>query len=177
MNLTDEELIKKIKQHDTMAFETLIRRYYPRVYNWVRTTVPASAAEDVVQDVFLALQNTIYSFNAQSSFSTYLFTLTRHKIADYYRKSEQETAHILRTEKAPPEAEDLEGKVLDQEMIHKILSSLPDVEAQILIMRLLEGHAFREIARMLELSYEAVRSKYRRAIEKCSEYNKRIKIF
>ncbi len=48
-------------------------------------------AEDMVQETFLAALKNIDSFSGKSTIQTWLISILRHKIADYYRKSNRET--------------------------------------------------------------------------------------
>lgn len=173
MNLADNELLAKIKEKDAAALVTLIHRYIPRVYNWVRASVPESDIEDIVQEVFIAVATSIYTFKGSSSFYTYIFKITKFKITDYYRKSGKEkkeflTADIENQAHTEPAQQKMAG-----EDISTLLSCLSAIEYQVVIMRFLDGCSFKEISENTGLSYEAVRSKFRRALEKAYKHKKK----
>src|SRR5512146_389214 len=83
---SDELLIKKFKDGYSSAFNELYQRHLSGVYKRVRYMVPEQDVEDTTQEVFLAALKSLASFRGEAQFSTWLRTLTNHKIAEYYRK-------------------------------------------------------------------------------------------
>ncbi len=51
----DEEMVRRIKQGDAQALDALVQNYLSKTYNRVRCLVPEADAEDVTQEIFLAL--------------------------------------------------------------------------------------------------------------------------
>ena len=165
--LTDEELVKRIKNGDSEALDILIKAYLPKVYNRVHSLVPESDAEDVTQDIFLSLVDSIDSFKGRSAFGTWLHRIVMNKIADYHRRAS-------RRKERPIEVEDTRvanpWKAMDDELIVKeALVELQEKHREILLLKFSEGLSFGEIAETLGLTYEATRSRYRRAIEAVRE--------
>ena len=83
---TDELLIQHFKDGRKEAFDLLYYRHLPKVYKRVRYVVPENDVEDVTQEIFIAALNSIPSFRGDAKFSTWLRTLTNHKVAEFYRK-------------------------------------------------------------------------------------------
>ncbi len=80
-----EKLLEQVRNGDSEALGNLVESYLPRVYNIVQSLVPESDAEDVTQEIFLSLVNSIWKFEPRSTFSTLLYRIANNKIADYYR--------------------------------------------------------------------------------------------
>lgn len=73
---TDAELVAGLRAGDEAAFEWLVSRYRTPLLRLARQFVPtAAAAEDVVQDTFVAVFSGIDRFEGRSSFKTWLYRI------------------------------------------------------------------------------------------------------
>lgn len=168
-SLSDEDLIQRAQQGSLDAFTTLYDRYLPVVYKWVRYVVQEQDVEDVIQEVFISLFKSLKSFKGNSQFGTWLRTLTKRRVADYYRKrdkvvvgpdiddAELHHARLTRGSRVTTAAD-------DRLMLRKALKELPEHYRDILILRFGEGLQFNEIARVNGQSLEATKSLFRRAL-------------
>src|SRR5512133_1755058 len=84
-SLSDEELARRAQAGAQDAFVLLYESFFSVVYAWARFKVPEADVEDVTQEIFIAVMKSLRSFKSQSKVSTWLRTITNHKIADYYR--------------------------------------------------------------------------------------------
>src|SRR5215210_274694 len=102
-NLTDEELLPLMAAGDVAAFENLYERRHANVYRFaLRMSGSESIAEDVTQDVFMALMRDAHQFDpSRGSVSTYLYGMTRNRVL---RRLERDRAFVLM-----PEAGDDDG--------------------------------------------------------------------
>ena len=159
----DEQLVRSAQAGERAAFESLFERVLPALYNRLRTQLPPEAVEDVAQEVCIAALNGIKRFRARSSFRTWIIGIARHKVADYYRRRSRH-----------PEMTPLDEDIKDPAGYHNgwrerarvriALGRLPDHYQEVLILRFTEGLPFNEVARTLEISLEAAKSRYRRAV-------------
>lgn len=82
--------LSAIRANNTEAWKRLSHLYGPVVYRWcVRAGVTASDAEDVGQEVFLGVAVGLARFrrdSPQDSFVAWLRTITRYKVADFWRR-------------------------------------------------------------------------------------------
>ncbi|MGB9597534.1 MAG: RNA polymerase sigma factor, partial [Candidatus Poribacteria bacterium] len=160
--MSDEELVERIKSGDANCLDMLVKDYLPKVHNRINNLVPQSDVDDVTQDVFICLMDSISTFEGRSAFSTWFHKITMNKVADYHRKmarrkedfSEDEVSYIFN----PWEEMD------DELIIEQIFETIPRKYREILLLRHSEDLSFSEIAEKLGLSYEATRSRYRRAL-------------
>ncbi len=78
-----------VRRMDPAGWSRLVTTFGPIVYRWCRTSgVRDADAPDVVQDVFAAVARSIANFErekSQGSFRSWLATITRNKVRDYYR--------------------------------------------------------------------------------------------
>lgn len=166
---TDEQLAQKARQGDREAFMALYERYLEKVYNRVRSRIPIQYAEDVTQDIFIAVLRSIAQFEQRSRFNTWLFTIVNRQIADFYRyrhRHEEERGvqldsaeHLVTVSAYQHERGD------ERAIIQQALLKLPEHYQEIILMRFADGLTFAEIAEERAQSIEAVKSLYRRAIQ------------
>lgn len=85
--MEEQEFVEQIKAKDENAFIYMIDLYKKRILSLCYSyTCDYYEAEDLSQEVFIAVFNNIDKFRGDSSFSTYLYKITTSKCIDYTRK-------------------------------------------------------------------------------------------
>lgn len=85
---SDIELIEAINQGDAIAFTALLERHYDLIYRVAfRTLFNQQDAEDVAQDISIALPKKLQSFQGKSKLTTWLYQITLNQCRDLMRKS------------------------------------------------------------------------------------------
>ena len=124
-----------IKRLDPGQWSRLVDSFGPIVYRWSRLSgVPESDAPDVVQDVFASVARGIADFERQKetgSFRSWLATITRNRVRDYFRKAsarEQaeggtEALDRLR-QKADSLDESIDGDSINSPLVRQVLRSV-----------------------------------------------------
>jgi RNA polymerase sigma-70 factor (ECF subfamily) len=170
-DISDGQLIQRFVQGDLDAFESLYKRHVKAVYNRVRYVVADTDVEDVTQEVFFAALKSVHTFRGEAQFSTWLRTLTNHKVAEYYRKRsrKKETMQVdlghAESLGDQTRASDLEDRIT----LRRALTRLPDKYREIILLRFAEGMQFSEIASVLNKNPEATKSLFRRAMSALRE--------
>ncbi len=164
--VSDERLIQRFQQGDSGSFDPLYERYLPVVYKRVRYVVPEADVEDVTQEVFLAVLKSLSTFRGESLFSTWLRTLTNHKVAEYYRRRNRK--------QDPPEAPLAEAETLsdggnapqleERIALRNALAAMPPKYREVILLRFSDGMQFDEIARTMGANLETTKSLFRRAV-------------
>ena len=151
---------------DKAAFDILCDRYLPVVYNRLRAKLPPEAVEDVTQQVFIGAMKGIRHYRERSSFRTWILSIARHKIVDYYRSRNRQPETVPLDVGSDGEVNNKEHRDMweEQTLVRIILERLPDQYQEILLLRFAEGMRFKRIAGTLDISLEAAKSRYRRAI-------------
>lgn len=86
------QLLARLRCGDERAFEILVNQYHAALTRMAMRYVPdRGAAEEVVQDTWIAVINGISSFEGQSSLSTWIFAIMIHKAKD---RGVRESRHI-----------------------------------------------------------------------------------
>ncbi len=90
---TSTSLLAKLRSHDPAAWVHLADLYGPLVYSWCRRRgLNENDAADVVQEVFRAVATNIqnYVHGPGSNFRGWLWTITRSKLMDHFRRQERQ---------------------------------------------------------------------------------------
>ena len=89
-DFTDIELIQKIAAGDEAAFSELYSRYNQPVYNFIlRLLHQTPAAEDLLQDVFLAVWQGASQFRGKSTVKTWVFRIAYYQAISWLRKNKK----------------------------------------------------------------------------------------
>lgn len=84
---SSQSLIRRVRNNDRVAWDRLCILYGPVVYEWAREAgLQSEDASDVMQEVFAVLTRRIASYQAHHSFRGWLWTITRNKVVDAYRR-------------------------------------------------------------------------------------------
>ena len=172
MDQTDEALLTALQSGDEKALGMLLERHLPAVYRFgVKMCRDPEDAKDVAQETLLAAARGLRDFRGASSVSTWLFTIARSFCIKKRRRRVGEPGeHVsldaddspaITAAGAPPDeaAGDREmGVALDA-----AIRALEPMYREVLVLRDVEGLAAEEVARVLGLSVDAVKSRLHRA--------------
>ncbi len=160
--VTDEILVQRAQRGDRAAFEALCERHLPFVYSRLTALLPPEAVEDVTQEVFVAVLRSIRRYRGHSLFRTWLSGVIRHKVADYYRRRRRQGTAVSLDEVPQKDRSD---NWEERALVRIALNRLPAHYQEVLLLRFVEGRSFNEIAEILDISLEAAKSRYRRAVQ------------
>ena len=164
---SDQSLIQRTAAGDREAFATLYRRHQAAVYRFARLMTGSSpAAEDVVQEVFLALMNDAARYDAgRAALTTYLFGMarrvTRRRLLREHRFVELINGDGAE-DVAPNASEVLERSDTLQRLRGAILS-LPSRYREVVILCDLEGVTYETAAASIGCAIGTIRSRLHRA--------------
>lgn len=151
--------------------EMLYTEFYPSVHRQVWNLVPHEYVDDITQEVFISVIHSLKSFKGKSKFSTWLYTITRREVANFYRRQNRRPSSI------PQEIEEFEeilpspaarnNPKLQDELItlRHCIANLPDDYQEVILLRLVEEKKFKTIAADMHKSLEATKSLFRRAMQ------------
>ena len=177
---SDEELASRAQQPGQAddCFAELYRRYGSRVEAWCRRICSdPTLAEDAAQEAFLRVQRRLHTFRAESTMYTWLCTICRHEISDWYQRQGRYKKHIVLVEDFPevlaavdsfqaPASESPERqyqRVDAMRLIQVALDRLPPKYGDVLEWKYVEGHSVKDISARLEIGTEATQSLLARA--------------
>ena len=165
MSENDPRLLQAARRGDERAFLALYRSYRTPLFRFAwRLTGSVAAAEDVVQECFLALLDGV-SFDAnQGSLRAYLFGIARNLALKRIRAAERECEEREDSEAAP---DPLDGVLSAErsEAISRAVAGLPPGQREALILFEYEELSLEEIAGMAGIETGAVKARLHRARE------------
>jgi RNA polymerase sigma-70 factor (ECF subfamily) len=175
----------RYQRGDVSAFAALVERHQTPLYNFVlRQVHGGSAAEDIVQEVFVRIIEKAGSFKHEARFTTWVYTIARNLCIDQLRKaSYRRHASLDQTESA----DDKEGAALGERVadlhprastertavsneirvrVVEAVEALPDEQKEVFLMREVANLSFQQIAEVTEAPENTVKSRMRYALER-----------
>lgn len=160
----DLKLAAEVLRKDRKATAEFVALYTDCVYSYVRRRVmpQAEAAEDLVQEVFLAAWHDLGNFRGEASLRHWLLGIARHKIEDYYRKRLREPELSDEIDEGLPELmvipkyEEQLDRASNLEKTYRVLAKLPDTYGSVLLWRYLEQRSAREMAQLTGKTEKAI---------------------
>lgn len=164
---SDDALLRRFGTGDVRAARALSQRLAPRLLGFAtRMLGDRAEAEDVVQETFLRLWTMAPDWRpGEARVSTWAYTVAGNLCTDRLRRRRPQ-AGIERAHGVPDGAPDAEARLLDKARVHALdraLSHLGERQRKAVILRHIEGLPNPEIARIMEISVEAVESLTARA--------------
>ena len=167
--LADNEftLITQAKQRNQNAFKRLYDKHLGKVYGLcLRMTGNRQLAEEATQEVFIQVWRKIDTFAGDSSFSTWLHSLTANTTISYLRKQRNWLQRMMHSDDYQALAEQLPaGAATDEEHLHACMARLPERARLVFVLHAIEGYRQEEIATQLGIAVGTVKAQYHRARE------------
>lgn len=158
----DEDLgyITRFKSKDLGGFEMLVKKYQGRALNIAYSlTSNLSSAQDIAQEVFIKIYNSLQSFRAESKFSSWFYRIVVNSAYDFLRKNkyqpislEDPACHGLFLIEKNPDP-------LAKELVEWALSKVPFKYRSALILREIEGLSYGDISKALGIGVGTVESR------------------
>jgi len=169
----DLKLAAGVSRGDADAFNSFYSRHADLVFGFILHQLNGSRAdaEEIWQDTFLAAIRMLPSYQGQSRLLSWLCSIARHKVADYWRRGNG-TARSGLTMSPAYLQELMDSGPLPDEMLNRsalrvcvieALAELPDDYRSALLARYADGCSVAEVARLLGRSYKAAESLLSRA--------------
>lgn len=85
--MTETEFINQLKSKNRAAYSQLLDKFQHKVYTTCLSFVPNKEdAEDIAQEVFVEVFNSISKFEGKSKLSTWIYRITTNKCLEFIRK-------------------------------------------------------------------------------------------
>ena len=146
--------------------EKIYSDYCSKVFGYIRSRVNSvQDAEDIVADVFLKVYEKLESYDeSKASLSTWIYTITRNTLTDYYRTRKVfDEIQELSEDDASTEDDVCHAEML--EILAKALEALDERERDIVVFRYYFNKQLKDIASQMGISYAYVRVLHNRALQ------------
>lgn len=157
------ELVKKAKQGDTEAFAALYAEVYENMYRFALYTLRHTAdAEDVVSEAVMDAFASIKKLRSEEAFQSWMYRILSNKCKDKLREYSKKTYEL---DESVTEIQSISGPE-ESAIVRRSFFDLADEERMIIGMHLFCGYKSREIAEILHINENTVRSKESRGLKK-----------
>ena len=180
---SDEVLMVRFQGGDRGAFTLLLSRHKTPLYNFaLRHVGNGGTAEEVVQDAFVRVVQNAADFKHEARFSTWLYTIARNLCIDSMRKRALRRHPSLDEPRPGPDGDgptlgerlpdsrgDTERSAVSGEIRERVLAAvqeLPDEQREVFLMREVANLPFKEIAEIVGVSENTIKSRMRYALER-----------
>lgn len=164
-----EHLIERVIRGERGAASAFYKVCAPKLRRYLQSKLPEGEVEEILQDTFLSAFDSIALYRGESNVTTWLISIARHEVADFYRKRYVRAA----VEKTSPLFENMVSEVMSPEFVYekqkiekKFFAAYRSLSGQyqdILSYRYELSMSVREIAERMEMSFKATESLLYRA--------------
>lgn len=170
-------MIVASQKGDEVAFAELLKKYLKPLYNFSYQMVrDTNVAEDITQEAFIKIWKNLRHFDTTKNFKNWAYLITRRTAIDYLKKKktlpfsffEDEEGNNILDDKAD-EKMLVEDILYHQETANRLddfLAKLPENYRTLLVLRYKEDWDLKEVAEIMDLPYNTVKSQHRRALRK-----------
>ena len=169
--IEQEKVLRRLLADDDSAFDALFTMFYPGLLRYAKSLIPypSDEAEDIISDVFCHLWQNREKIVITSSVSSYLYRATKNLIINRHQKHRLK---FISLDDSLPESPDpsynqpherLHYKEINQRIV-ALIHRLPERTRLVFLMSRDEGLTYDEIAELLEVSVNTIKTHMFRAI-------------
>lgn len=172
---TDEALMQSFAAGDAEAFDRLYGRHRAALFRFLQRQCGQRAlAEEMFQDVWMALIGARERYRAEAKFTTYLYTLARHRLIDHYRRLGVRAQNVVEAgdedvENAPSTDPDPVTRLEARRGVSRLIDlveALPPEQREVILLRAEADMSLEEMAQVTATQRETVKSRLRYAMDK-----------
>lgn len=188
-DMSDDELLDRFAAGEAAAFGVLLNRYQRPVFNFIARNVrDGEAATDLLQEVFARVIQNAAEFRRSAKFSTWLYSIARNLCIDHMRRMSHRrhasldagggngiadsAASAPFVERIALEQPDVDRSAAAGRLRNRItqaVENLPDEQREVFLMRQVQQMPFADIAIVVGVSENTVKSRMRYALERLQE--------
>jgi RNA polymerase sigma-70 factor (ECF subfamily) len=162
------------------SFREIYEQNFDYIYNYVysRLAGDSSNVEDLVQEIFFAVARSLKSYEGKSSIKTWLYSIAKHKIIDYYRKEISKRNltktgnffYEIRSERIQRDFTSSMQQDEGKEKVIGVLNKMSQIYKYSLLLKYIDGYSVKEISRILKKTPKAIDGILQRAKAEFKEY-------
>jgi RNA polymerase sigma-70 factor (ECF subfamily) len=161
--IINKGILRKLSSGDEKAFRRIYDTYKSKLYFYaLKFTKNEYAAEEIVQQVFIKLWDTKHVIDPALSFDAYLFRITRNTTFNFLKMQARESLHkqafMADTTQKDHQTEETLDYYACEALAIEAIEALPEKRQIIFKMSHDEGLNAEEIAEMLKISVNTVKS-------------------
>jgi len=168
---SDSELVAKLRTGDQSAFKRIFDRYHVQLHRYlIRRGVQDTAAEDIVQNAFIAIWEKRETLDPSQSVKGYLYRVCHNRAANHFRDRSKfvDMGDAPEFGLMPTQETDLSFKEL-KSAVDRAVRELPDRRRAVFELCFINGLTYRETAVTLEISQKTVENQMLHALRTIRE--------
>ncbi|MEN6456779.1 MAG: RNA polymerase sigma-70 factor [Prolixibacteraceae bacterium] len=170
----EEDILRRIKQGDEIAFELVFHRYKSKLYDFICRSLPSDGdAESMVQEIFMKLWINRHQLDPGKSLNAFLYTIARNEIFGHLRKVLVRRKHLEELSFSMETLSETTQRQIEYEelkvLVSGLVGSMPEKRKEIFLLSRNEGLSYKEIASRLGISENTVDSQIRKALDYLKE--------
>lgn len=167
--LDEQVLIEKLRKNDRKAYSELFDRYFDRLFTFAMNMVfREDVANDIVQEVFIAIYEKSVLKDYRGSLKAYLYTSVRNRCYNYLRDAKVEDRQKALYVEAAVYSDSMD--VIDEEelleKIKEVMEELPEKCREVCRLRFVHGYKYSDIAEQLGMNENTVKAQIHRGMER-----------
>jgi RNA polymerase sigma-70 factor (ECF subfamily) len=169
----DIALIERWRGGDQLAAAEIVQRHAQALARFAASSGEREEVDELVQDTFVRAFNSLDSFRADSTLRTWLFTILRRLVLDRKRSEKRKRNQVELDEgHAVQEYDALDALVADETelQVRKAIERLSPLQKEVFVLRVTEGMAYGEIAKLVGSTEGACRVHYHNAMRAVKEF-------
>jgi RNA polymerase sigma-70 factor, ECF subfamily len=183
---SDEELVQAYRGGEREAFALLVDRYERELFHFlIRFMGDRAAAEDIFQETFLQIHQSVGLFDPERRFRPWLFTIAANKARDMMRSQARKPANPLQASISPKDEDsgefidlmkstaDMPGEPMErqelQQAVHRTVMEMPENLREILLLSYFHQFPYKQISDILDVPLGTVKSRLHAAVAHFAE--------
>ncbi|QGJ72339.1 RNA polymerase subunit sigma-24 [Planctomycetales bacterium 10988] len=149
---SDQQLLVKIANKDTEAFEIFFKRFQSPLLSFsYRMIGDRGEAESITQETFIKVLRHAHRFNPQHKVRPWLYTIAANLCRDHLQKQKRRQTFPLPIEPSEGEAGPFETLMQhdDRERVRAAIDNLPEIYRELIIFRIYERLPYKDIAQIM----------------------------
>jgi RNA polymerase sigma factor (sigma-70 family) len=164
----DETVMLEVRDGQVARLSVLFERHHRPLFNFFyRLTGSRTAAEDLVQEVFLRLLKYRHTYNPKTSFVAWLYQVARNAHIDTLRSLKPETAwtdEMPEPASADAHQDERLRKEQEAELVRRAMAALPPDKRELLVLSRYQNLPYEQIGEIVGCEVGAVKTRVYRAV-------------
>ena len=173
----EQQWIQEVLAGNKQAYAYIINKYKNQLFATIlRMTRNPHDAGDLVQEAFIKVYEQLEKYDGKGAFSSWLYRVAINHCMDEFRKKRYQMKQVEMDEELIEDPKHPEVIFLKNEKsrhLERLISSLPEDERMIILLRYVNELTYDEISELAEVPISTVRNKLHRAKKKMRETVKR----
>jgi RNA polymerase sigma factor (sigma-70 family) len=167
--VTEKKIVRKIQDGDTQLLDQLFQSYYGQVYAYCyRHTGHREAAQDLTQETFLRVVQSLDQYREYGKFANYLYVVAGNLCRDYYRRKLWYPIADYERQSQAQEAEEVEDRLA----VRQALEELEGEVREAVILRFYQQLRYQDIARILGITVSTAKYRVKQGTRQLSAFLK-----